>query len=234
MTWRDSFEPLRITAHLRTPVVADRWLPLDSILLYQVSRDRLGVQYATAPGGDPGAEALSMPLLKIHHGEDDWYYACSWAQPQPWWLAEGKDHWNKRFDSKFADLVDFGNRRGKVIIEQGRYKAYHMPIFYRVALQVEWYCVGDRQEIQYLLSTVTNLGKKRSQGWGRAIRWDIEPWGHDWSVWRDGKLTRGVPVRDVEGKGVFDLLFYGLRPAYYRPQNQTLLAMPDENQTDSG
>ena len=47
MAWRSSFEPLKVTVHLRTPVVADQWLPLDAILLYQVSRERLGVQQAT-------------------------------------------------------------------------------------------------------------------------------------------------------------------------------------------
>lgn len=225
MGYRETFESLRITAHLRTPVVADRWLPLDAILLYQISRQRLGPQVATLPGGEPASEAISMPLAI--HGKPHWYYACSWAQPQPWWLAEGRDHWNKRFDTGFAHLVDFRRRRGKVIIEQGRYKAYHMPIFYRVAIRINWYCIGDKREIEQLLSTVTHLGKKRSQGWGRVIKWEIESWPHDWSVWRDGRLTRGVPPQDVEGKGSFNLLHYGLRPSYYRKQNQMLLAMPE-------
>ena len=115
MAWRDTFEPLRITAHLRAGVVADRGLPLDAVLLYQASRERFGVQQATAPGGDPGGEDVTMPLLKIHNGEWYWYYACSWAQPQPWWVAEGKDHWNKRFDSKFMDMVDFGGRHPSIL-----------------------------------------------------------------------------------------------------------------------
>lgn len=223
MSWR---EPLKVTAHLRAGVVCDRWLPLDAILLYQVCREQLGTQMATLPGGEAKGEDVPMPLAVIHSGEMYWYYACSWAQPQPWWLAEGKDYWNKRFDDKFAHLVDFCGRRGKVLIEQGRYKSYHMPVFYRVASKVDWYCVGDGGEIARLLSTVTHLGKKRSQGWGRVIRWEVQSWPHDWSVWRDGKLTRGVPANDVAGKGTFDFLHHGLRPSYYRPQNQMLIAMP--------
>lgn len=219
-------ESLRVTAHLRTGVVSDRWLPLDAILLYQASRDQFGVQAATLPGGEPEKQDVSVPLKTIHPGSQYWYYACSWAQPQPWWAAEDRDHWNKRFDQGFAYLVDFQGRRGKVIIEQGRYKAYHMPVFYRVTDKIEWYCVGDRECIEVLLSTVTHVGKKRVQGWGRVIRWEIEPWPEDWSVWRDGKLTRGVPAGDVAGKGMFDFLHYGLRPGYYRIQNQMLLAMP--------
>ncbi len=218
------YEPLMITAQFRTGVVADRWLPLDAILYAQACRRELGPQLVTIPGGDD--PDVPIPVAVIHPDTTYWYYACSWAQPQPWWVAKGRDYWNKRFDSRFADLVDFGGRRGKVIIEQGKYKAYHMPIFYLVGHQAKWNCVGDKAEIEALLSTVTHVGKKRSQGWGRVIRWKVETWPENWSVWRDGQLTRGVPAGDVAGKGVFDFLHYGLRPSYYRAQNQMLLAMP--------
>jgi len=221
------FEPLRVRAHLRTGVVAGRWLPLDAILLYQASRDQLGDQTMTTPGGNREPDGIRMPLRVIHPGQQDWYYACSWAQPQPWWQAEAQDHWNKRFDVSLAHLVNFDKRRGKVIIEKGRYKAYHMPIFYRIAAAVGWYCLGDLATIEYLLSTVSHIGKKRSQGWGRVIAWTVEPWPHDWSVRRNGHLTRGVPARDARPDERHHVTFYGLRPAYYRRSNQMLVALPD-------
>jgi len=226
MAWRKSFQPLRVTAQLRTAVVADRWLPLDGILLYQACRERLGPEQATLPGGGRVPRGISMPLLIVHPGERDWYYACSWAQPQPWWSAEGLDHWNKRFRTGFADLVDFAGRRGKVIVEKGRYRAHHAPIVYRAAAEVQWYCVGDRRAIEALLSTVTHIGKKTAQGWGRVITWQIEPWAEDWSVWRDDRLMRGIPVADATGRGAFAIAHYGLRPSYYRRVNQRVLAMP--------
>jgi CRISPR type IV-associated protein Csf3 len=227
MAFRESFVPLKITAHLRTGVISDRWLPLDAILLYQASRQRFGVQCRTLAGGESESKDVSMPLAIVHSGKHDWYYACSWAQPQPWWVEEGHDYWNKRFDQNFAYLVNFGGKRGKVIIEKGRYKAYHTPVFYYVALQIEWYCVGDGAEIERLLSTVTHIGKKRSQGWGRVSQWEIEPCSEDWSVRRDGQLTRGVPMQDAGGKP-FRLQHYGVRPSYYRRTNQMPLAMPGE------
>lgn len=230
MAYRDRFnlEPLRVVAHLRTGVVADRWLPLDALLLYQANRDALGPEAATLPGGGAAqSPASTLPLGIAHPGRRIWYYQCSWAQPQPWWAEEGRDHWNKRFDMGFAHLVDFRGRRGKVVIAQGRYKAYHMPVFYRAALRVEWYCVGDGAEIERLLSTAAFLGKKRSQGWGRVMRWEVKPWAEDWSVWRDGRLARGVPVADVCERGEpFRLAHYGVRPPYYRPNNQMPLAVP--------
>jgi len=228
MAFRDEYnlEPLKVTAYLRTGVVADRWLPLDSILMYQANRDALGPELATVPGGSDVQAASTLPLDIAHPGRRNWYYKCSWAQPQPWWVAEGKDHWNKRFDSSLAGLVDFGARRGKVLIEQGQYKAYHMPVFYLAAQSVEWYCVGDSDEIRYLLSTVTHVGKKRSQGWGRVTEWRVEACSEDWSVQRDGKLTRGIPADDMLGGQPFNILYYGIRPRYYRQNNQMPLVMP--------
>jgi len=225
VAFRDKYnlEPLRIVAHFRTNPVCDQWLPLDGILLYQANREALGPELAALPGGQDVQGASTLPLAIVHPGRHNWYYACSWAQPQPWWVAEEIRHWNKRFDTQYSDMVDFEGRRGKVIIEQGRYKAYHMPMFARATLQVEWYCVGDKVEIERLLSLVTHLGKKRSQGFGRVWRWDVEPWSEDWSIWRDGHLTRGVPDEDA-GKAL-NRIYYGIRPPYYRKENQEWLAI---------
>lgn len=228
MAYRDRYnlEPLHIRAYLRSGVVADRWLPLDGILLYQAHRRQAGVQIVTIPGEYSAQGPVTLPLGIIRPGRKNWYYQCSWAQ----WShnVEGKDYWNKRFDSIFADLVDFSDRRGKVVIEAGQYKAYHMPIFYRVALWAEWYCVGDKAEIEQLLSTMTHLGKKGAQGWGRVSDWLIESIPDDWSVWRNGKLMRGIPAEDAIGVGVFDFKLgnYGIRPSYWKKSNQKDLVMP--------
>lgn len=236
MAYRDRYnlEPLHIRAYLRSGVMADRWLPLDGILLYQAYRRQAGVQTTTIPGDSNTETALPPPIVPlgiIHPGWDNWYYQCSWAQ----WShnVEGRDYWNKRFDSQFADLVDFGGKRGNIIIGSGQYKAYHMPIFYRAALWVEWYCVGDKAEIEQLLSTVTHLGKKSSQGFGRVIRWSIEKWAEDNSVLKDGQLIRGIPKEDVweliknTGNPIdFKIGNYGIRPSYWKSSNQKELAMP--------
>lgn len=227
MAYRDRYnlEPLRIKAELRCGVVSDRWLPLDGILLYQAHRDQCGPQDLTLPGKYSGQMKIAtLPLGITHPGRRNWYYQCSWAK----WAdeVEGKDYWNKRFDSQFANLVDFGKRRGKVIIEQGEYKAYHMVIFYRVARWIEWYCVGDKAEIEYLLSTVTHVGKKLSQGWGRVSSWTVEQWAEDWSVWRGGQLMRGIPAEDAPPGMPYNIGNYGIRPSYWKRSNQKMLVMP--------
>ena len=129
MAYRDKYnlEPLHVRAWLRTGVAADKYLPLDGILLYQAHRDQSGPQIVTIPGEYTQKGVCTLPLAITHFNRGNWYYRCSWAQ----WShdVEGCDYWNKRFDSKFADMIDFKGR-GKVQTGKGRYKAYHMPIFY--------------------------------------------------------------------------------------------------------
>lgn len=227
------FEPLRIRAHLRTPVVADEWMPLDGLILYQAHRYQAGGgPEATIPGGHNTNTVARLPIDTVRFGRRDWYYKCSWAQ-WPDHAVEGQDYWNKRFDSQFADLVDFGGRRGKVKIKSGQYKAYHMPIFYRATLWIDWYAVACRKSMELLLSTVTHIGKKGSQGWGRVAEWQIDSWPEDWSVWCDGRLMRGVFQRDameyvkeIRQYKPFQIAHYGVRPSYYKKNNQYKLAVP--------
>lgn len=218
------FEPLRVTASLMCGVVCDRWLPLDGILLAQAAREQYGALPMTTPGGNDLPGEIVMPLAIVHAGAPHWYYACSWAQPQPWWVAEGQDHWNKRLDS---DLAACYSTAQKIVIEKGAYKAYHMPVFYYIAHRVTWYAVGDAAEIRALLSTCTHIGKKRDQGWGRVIEWRVEPWPEDWSRYGpDGLPTRGVPVAEGERINIgCELINYAVRPPGYIPENHMVLAV---------
>jgi len=227
MDSHDNYQPLQITATMRTAVVADEFLTLDGVLLYQAMRQKHGAQLFTLPGGYKG-ELAEVPLRVINRGEPHWYYACSWAYPtRAWWLAEGVDYWNKRFDNGLSDVIDFANKRGKVIIEQGQFKAYHMPIFYKVVDKITWFAVGDAAKIEQLLFTMTHIGKKTSQGWGEVIRWQVEPIAEDWSSWKDGKLTRAVPLQNLTGHSFpLNMTRYGVRPPYYLADNQCFVAMP--------
>ena len=96
--------------------------------------------------------------------------------------------------------------------------------------------MGDIDVVRDLCQGVAAVGKKPAQGYGIVERWDVEPWPHDWSVVRDGVLMRSVPVVDgelpdgVDGTGV-DVetcrrRVYGLRPPYWRRENQTEVWMP--------
>jgi CRISPR type IV-associated protein Csf3 len=213
-----TFIPLRVTAHLQCGVISDTYLPLDAILHYQHMREALGSQIVTVPGETtPHGDIPDMQIAK-RGTRPDWYFAASFAQ---WGVAtDGLDHWNKRFDQQHGHLVDFSGKRGKVIVEQGAYKAYHMPVAYRHALTVTWYLVADQAWVTRLLAQTTHLGKKASQGWGAVLRWQIEPWHADWSERDDtGRLMRAIP----QPGGVR----YGIRPSYWLARNQVPCVLPN-------
>jgi len=218
------FEPMRITAQLGCGVVSDATLPIDSILYYIAMRKAHGPQDATEPGGHSGTSPLkvSMPLKLINPGPK-WYYAASFAQwSEP--VAEMTDYWNKRFDQQYSDIVDFGGRRGKVLVEQGKYRAYHMPMFTRHALTVTWYAVGNIEAITKLLRFMPYIGKKTAQGEGEVLRWTVEKWPHDWSVLKDGKLIRAIPTDDNQNG-----FYCGFRPSYYMRSNMAYCYIPQNN-----
>lgn len=218
-----SFEPLQVTAVLRTAVISDQWLPLDGILLYQQTRDDLGPQSMTTPGVSSLEQSRDgkLPIEIVHSKE--WYYRCSWAEWSP--SVEAKDYWNKHFDNDLSDFVIFKGR-GTVNNLAGAYKAYHQPVFYRSALWVRWYCVGDKAEIARLLSTCTNIGKKTAQGWGRVMRWEVESISDDWSIWKDGKLMRGIPAFEKPADYTGNVALYGVRPSYWDKRNQIMVVLP--------
>ncbi len=223
-----NFEPLQITAVLRTAVISDQWLPLDGILFFQKTREDLGAQVMTMSGvsnlAEPKGKTMKggeLPIKTVNSKE--WYYRCSWAVWSSY--VDGKDYWNKRYDNDLSDFVTFKGR-GTVNNKEGAYRAYHQPVFYRSALWVRWFCVGDKTEITRLLSTCTNIGKKPAQGWGRVARWEVESIGDDWSIWKDGKLMRGIPAFDKSTDYAGNLALYGVRPSYWDRRNQIMVVLP--------
>ncbi|MCB9172317.1 MAG: hypothetical protein H6637_05275 [Ardenticatenales bacterium] len=229
--WRPQFEPHRVRAWLRTPVVSDQFLPLDGILLYQAHRNLEGAQIMTLPGEYVRNAVSNLPLGMVHAGRRNWYYRASWAV----WgdEGEGKSNWVKRFDQQYVGMIDFGKKKGRVDVGSGHYKAYRMTVYTRPSRWVEWYVMSDYDCLVWLLSTVTHLGKKASQGWGRVSKWEIEPMEADHSIWRDGELMRGIPAEDVmeyiaDGNTPHGLQRgeYGIRPSYWKRGNQMQLVLP--------
>lgn len=230
--FRDSFRPLRVTAWLRTNVISDEYLPLDGIIRDAAMFYHHGFKPVSFPGGElrnPNLPTKSMPLEKRVRG-GIYYYACSFAHPQPWWIAEGIDYWNKRFDFNLSNLINFQGKRGTVNTQSARYRAYHMPVYYRVARKIEWFCFGNKDMIKKYLALVTNIGKKRSQGWGRVAKWEVEYWPEDWSEMKDGKPMRALPAQEFEGQEGFKFRNYAVRPPYYTvghyKPNQMLCIVP--------
>mgnify|MGYP001345737672 CR=1 FL=1 len=212
------FHAMRITAHPRCGIQSDAYLPLDGILHANLQRRTFGPEEVTAPGENAfwGSAHGSVPFQRIMEG-GVWFYACSFADWGDAWVDD-TSFWTKKFDQASADIIDFGKRKGSVTTSEGFYKGYQMPVFTRHALRIQWYAVGNLGKVADLLRDVTHIGKKAAQGCGRINQWEVEPWPEDWSVRRDGRLMRAVPMKGGA--------LYGVRPPYWRPVNQCECQMP--------
>lgn len=53
--------------------------------------------------------------------------------------------------------------------------------------------IGEKQELERLLSQCLYLGKKRSYGNGQVSAWEVIPIEKDYHLFKDGKLMRPMP-----------------------------------------
>ena len=219
--YKEDFQPLRVRAYLQTGVISDQFLPLDGILYYHLTRREIGEKFFSLPGESNIREGknITLPISKAGPRNEAWFYSCSVAQ----WnkdTVEDTTFYVKRFDIGMADYLDT-SKKGKVEMAKGRYKNYHLDVYYRHAIYVDWYCKGVKHEIEDLLRFCTHIGKKTSQGWGSVLRWEVTPWPEDWSIRGPGnRLMRPVPVTG-------DGFMYAVRPSYWNPRHIFPCKMPD-------
>lgn len=214
------YKNLRIRAYLQTGVISDQFLPLDAVIYYHHVRNMMGYQHISKPGESNIREA-SVSLLPFKKGgprDDAWFYHCSFAQ-WPEHTVEDETFYTKRFPLNKTDFLD--TKKKKVQTSRGQYKSYHINVYYRHALYVEWYAVGWQEQIEEILRFCTHLGKKTAQGWGAVARWEVVEWPEDWSIRGPGnKLMRSVPIL---GTG----FLYGIRPSYWNERHIFQCKMPE-------
>ncbi|WP_220211498.1 hypothetical protein [Reticulibacter mediterranei] len=242
-------QPLSVTAYLAGSIALARPsdISLDGLLAYQVLRRHMGNDFYTHADGREVLCFARLPLemrgeipeavSKLQTGDvwmnprqgiidqSFWYWSCSSAQTVV--AARQTQYWNKRFDTHpaLSNHVDFGGRVEKVIIENGRYKAYHMPLSTLITDKIVWYAYGNLEEIRTLLTPITAIGKKRSYGNGMVMRWSVEPMEEDWSEWKEQELMRPLPGATAlhwATRGAFDLEHRAFRAPQWHPANQAM------------
>lgn len=209
-------EPLKITAHLLDGRIAstDLMLPLDSLLAWAwIAKHRPELLNVTMADYSNVFQP-PLPLDRIET-EGTWYYACSFACADP--KAEIRSYWNKRFDATEAEqAVDFGKWKAKVNKQAGLYRGHHSPLCIFLLPKLEWYARGNRAEVESLLSSITHLGKKRSQGYGLVREWEVEIWPQDLSWLR--------PVPNPDGDEIM-----GVHAPYWLIQDHVRVSWPNDN-----
>lgn len=219
---QQSMQPLCVTAELRTPVACYETVMLDAILatvnLEELRRRHLipGAYQDVERGAQAAGQALDIPLPLARL---DWPEASVWCASIGFFQhsTESVQVWHKRFEDD--DRIRYRSKHPattKVPLASGHFRSYAMPLVIRSAPTLRWWVRGYQPAIERLLSAVSHVGKKISQGYGEVRRWRIEPCAEDWSVVREGRVMRPVPRALAEARGwIGTRRWMPVRPPYW-------------------
>ena len=179
---------------------------------------------------------LPLPLARCGQGPD-WHWAatCAWPIPGPPGAGEpARDvrTWTGRIDERICRQIS--GAEGLIPLHHGRWRHRLMPVVVTLCPAVRWRAVGDPVRLAQLLNPIPAIGKKRSQGEGHVLRWDVraEPDGNRWEfahLHPDGSLGRPTPNgcfadRPVPTTAVAGMA--GIRPPYNHLARQRSLLRP--------
>lgn len=162
-------EPLMVRATLATPYVpaeSDGSVHLDSLLSYAVYAH---LPYPVRCGGAEGVVTpLPLKLSWIRNGLPLW--CTSDLRPQGDTLRDNA-YWHKRWAETHTQFMS----KKRANVKAGRNKEMRVPLATVQTPELRAICIGNRQKVEELLSHVSHVGKKPSQGYGRVAKWEVEP-----------------------------------------------------------
>lgn len=211
--------PLRVTFRLASAVIeGDYPIHLDDLIAWA----KVDEQLVHAGGGadrlpDERFEALiaDLPLETLSEGNGESVWAASYllfSAPEGRGMRMSVRRTNV---DTLVDLISSGGviRRGDQInLGSGPDKNYLMQTPYVITSTATGWCIGDKEEIERLLSRVQYLGKKRSQGFGKIASFSVE---------EDDEAAEKAWLRHLpwprEG---YCPARVAVRPPYWSPQNE--------------
>jgi CRISPR type IV-associated protein Csf3 len=114
----------------------------------------------------------------------------------------------------------------------GRFKPADLAYPSIIAPTITWYCVGDLDGVRALLSRVPSIGKATNKGYGRIMRWEVEPHAADISLAYDGELMRALPPEVARPLVAQPERYYerkhGLRPPYHHASRRATVWVPSQ------
>ncbi len=99
--------------------------------------------------------------------------------------------------AKHGEIVSKnGKAKGVVNTAQGKYKNEFYSIE-RIGVDcITYYARGNKEIIESLLKKLRFVGKKSSLGWGKVKYISIEEIQKDYSIFKDNKLMRNIPLEN--------------------------------------
>lgn len=185
-----SFSPLKITFHTDgSGVYYDPAEPLtlDGILAAASARHHV---HGEPPARDEEPFDIPLPLLRWERaGTWGWHASALFPDGD---TLESLTFWRKRLRQNRIELTE-----GSPNLTNGVYRDWNMPLPLLLCRSMVAYAMGERGKVlRELRRSIRWLGKKRAHGRGRVIGIEAETIGEDWSIAKDGVMTRWMPRGD--------------------------------------
>lgn len=233
-----TFQPLRVTAHMASGFAsANPWgIALDGLLASELRGIQkalltgLGQEVVGAMDSDDPPD-LRLPLARCTLSPT-WHWAATCSLPSHPDLRPEVRMWTARVDARHLEQTT--SYLPKVVSDrQGRYKAHRMPLLVTPATTLTWQAVGDIDAITDLLNGISAIGKKRSQGEGHVLAWEVTALDVDdftaAHCHPDGTLGRPTPTECLATRPELrtHLGMAGLRPPYMHPSRRAQAYLPE-------
>lgn len=217
--------PLHITATLGSPIALQAWLPLDGLLMALEAR-----RLQLPPPELGGLQDVAIPVLRHSSG----LYHASFGRGQS--VPGSGEVQMRRRRFPIREAATLGKETiGKVPVNMGPLKSVNLPLYTRWVPCIEWWCIGDKAEVESLLEECGYLGKERNHGYGRVERWQVEECAEDWSLFYpcdrpdEVIVSRVLPAAFPECAGRIGNLGLAVpTPPYWQPQRVEMCYLPEE------
>lgn len=203
---------------------------LDGLLEFEMSQRQGLANRVRRDLPCPPANAIHIPCLRGRMADVDDIPRVS----SPIFAAESDSHRHltKRFAVEYASLLA-AEERTVVATGNATYKSYRFPLRERNVPVVCWFVGGaSRRNLKSALKSVTSIGKKRSNGFGRIARWDFEEVEHDLSWFaatpHGTLLMRPLPYCDQLPADLIGYRrdFCSVMPPYWHPERNIEAVVP--------
>lgn len=215
-----SYEPLMVTFRLGSPVVLNHpWIYLDSTVMFLMVRDVLGPDFYTVNLNELlyhrqeilSPDSISCPI-QYKHG----LFMCS---------ASMLDINSKYLETIYKRVEPrwMGGKK-KVALNSGYFLNFMIRHIYVPASSVTFYLSGNREGLDGLLRNLNGIGDNTRIGWGKIRGFEIERTDVDYSLVKEGRAMRPIPVELLKDYSEAIPLTY--RPPYWDRRNVRLCAPP--------
>lgn len=198
----------KITFHMQTPIMlAHPWLHLDGILSHLLNRENRGLDYWNLPSKEPIEPAFPIRRMPLKSTRDVFHASVSFFDTD----ITGATTLYKRFYEQQSHIVE--TKKSKVDLMRGVFRMYMMRMPIIPAQQITFYACGDLKEVLRLIEYLPAIGKKTACGFGAIKSISVEETPEDYSLVKDGKAMRPIPIEMC--KYASEVMMLAYRPPYW-------------------